>query len=165
MDASDLVAVCSVVIAVAALAVSGYQSWLARDHNRRSVRPALQFASSWRAGSTAGLQLSNVGLGPALVTKSTVWLDGTLIGPFNHDASEILRGPKRPRPNASTFTAGAIFPTGYRNYLLSVEDYDFAFDRHSEFTALIADRLTLEIDYTSLYEKQTWTARWPDITR
>src|SRR5690242_15566829 len=40
MDSSDILAVSGVVIAVAALAVSIYQSWLSRDHNRRSVRPA-----------------------------------------------------------------------------------------------------------------------------
>lgn len=69
MQASDVVAASSVVIAVLALAVSVYQSMLTRRHHRQSVQPALQLHIRLRTGEKAGLRLVNVDLGPALITR------------------------------------------------------------------------------------------------
>jgi hypothetical protein len=161
MASSDVVAVSGVVIAVTALAVSTYQSWLSRDHNRRSVRPVLELRVRFRPGGTAGLRLTNSGLGPAVLTATTVWLDGAPVGPFDQENSNRIRGDARPRPSAHTFSGRNVLATDYNDYLLSVADYDPMVDWHAEFATLVLERMTLEIHYTFLYEEKTWTVRWP----
>lgn len=165
MDSSDVVAVSGVVIAVAALAVSTYQSWLSRDHNRRSVRPVLELRTHFRPGSTAGLRLTNSGLGPAVLTETAVWLDGARVGPFDQETSNLIRGEARPRPSAHTLSGRNVLATDYDGDLLSVANYDATLDWHAAFATLIQDRMTLEIHYTSLYEEKTWTVRWPRAGR
>ena len=161
MNSDNVLAVSGAVIAVAALAVSVYQSWVTRDHNRRSVRPLLRLRLSLRTGQTAGIRLTNSGLGPALITKAMVWLDGKSIGPYSEDTSNVIRGDQRPRPSATTLTPGDVLATDYDQYILAVADFDLAVDWHAAFTNLVRERLVLEIHYTSLYEERSWTARWP----
>jgi hypothetical protein len=163
MVASEILVAAGVVIAVVALTVSVYQSWLARDHNRRSVRPALALQVRFRAGETAGLRLTNSGLGPAILTRTRLWLDGAPVGAFDKNASEIIRGDQRPRPSAHTLgsRSGRVLATDYDDYLLAVDEYDPAQEWHARFTSLLLERLVLEISYTSLYEDRIWTVRWP----
>jgi hypothetical protein len=165
MDSSDVVAASGVVIAVAALGVSVYQSWLSRDHNRRSVRPVLELRTHFRHGATAGLRLTNSGLGPAVVTRTAVWLDGEHVGPFNQETSNRLRGEARPRPSAHTFSGRTVLATGHDGDLLSVSHFDPTLDWHAGFSNLVLERMTLEIVFTSLYEQKTWTVRWPESGR
>jgi hypothetical protein len=76
VDPSTVVAICATVIAVASLGVSVYEARAARRHNGISVRPLLELHSSFHPGRTAGLQLVNAGLGPAVIIASTLRLDG-----------------------------------------------------------------------------------------
>lgn len=70
------------IIALAATAFMAYQAWLTRGHNRLSVRPHLQTHIHTQAerGDSAcykyAFELRNAGLGPAVVKKVTVFLDG-----------------------------------------------------------------------------------------
>ncbi len=57
MDANTVIAICSVVIAVASLGVSAYVALATRKHNQLSVQPVLGFGTMFRAGGTAGLRL------------------------------------------------------------------------------------------------------------
>ena len=54
-----------------------------RKHNRLSVQPLLGLATRFRVGDTAGLLLSNFGLGPAKVTNTELTLDDDRIGDFS----------------------------------------------------------------------------------
>lgn len=56
MNASIVVAICATVIAVLSLAVSVYEAWATRRHDRISVRPHLALQASLRQGR-AGPQL------------------------------------------------------------------------------------------------------------
>jgi len=161
MQASDVVAASSVVIAVLALAVSVYQSVLVRRHQRQSVRPALQLHTRLRAGEKAGLRLVNVGLGPAVITSSVVSVDGQELGEYNEEASNLIRGDVRPRASAATFDSGAILATDYDEFLLSVDEYDPALDWHARLVSLLREQMRLEIRYTSLYGEESWTVCWP----
>ena len=58
MDASTVIAICGVVIAVASLIVSAYVAWATRKHNRLSVRPLLGLRTAFPRGATAGSYLS-----------------------------------------------------------------------------------------------------------
>jgi hypothetical protein len=161
MQASDVVAASSIMIAVLALAVSVYQSVLARQHNRQSVRPVLQLQTRFRPGGKAGLRLVNVGLGPAVITSSVVSVDGQELGDYNEEASNLIRGSVRPRPSAVTFESGAILATDYDEFLLSVDEYDPACDWHAGLVRLLREQMKLEIRYTSLYSEEAWTVCWP----
>src|SRR5512146_1058775 len=83
MDANTVIAICSVIIAVASLGVSAYVAWATRKHNRLSVRPLLGFTTTFPVGATAGLRLSNSGLGPARITNSQLTYKGKLLGEFS----------------------------------------------------------------------------------
>jgi hypothetical protein len=83
VDANTVIAICSVVIAVASLAVSAYVAWATRKHNRLSVQPHLGFATGFPVGGTAGLLLGNSGLGPARITSSQLMYNGEQFGEFD----------------------------------------------------------------------------------
>jgi hypothetical protein len=55
-----VVALCSVVVVMIALAVGVWQAAVTRAHNRKSVQPVLQLSSSFREGDRVGLRLANV---------------------------------------------------------------------------------------------------------
>jgi hypothetical protein len=148
MNASIVVAICAVVIAVLSLAVSVYEARATRRHNRISVRPSLELRVGLSQGRLAGLQLINAGLGPAVVTRAILTLDGEPLGEFSEDSVNVLRGRLSVRPAAVTFRK-AILATDYNQFLLSVESFDRT--EHAEFADLLRHRLGLEIHYESLY--------------
>jgi len=75
MDASTVVAACATVIAVVSLVVSVSEARATRRHYLLSVRPLLELQTSFRRGDRAGLRLMNVGLGPAVITKTLLTVD------------------------------------------------------------------------------------------
>jgi hypothetical protein len=91
VDANTVIAVCSVVIAVASLAVSAYVAWATRKHNRLSVRPMLGFRTAYPGDDISGLILINSGLGPARIIKSWLTYDGVQFGEFDESNVGELR--------------------------------------------------------------------------
>jgi hypothetical protein len=154
VDANTVIAICSVVIAVASLGVSAYVAWATRKHNQLSVQPQLGFGTMFRAGSTAGLRLANSGLGPARIISSKLWFGDEKFGEFNqHNVDAFRDRLKREglpdRPHATTLGGKPFLPADYREFLLSVERYDRSKDRW--FRDLIETKLRLEIQYESIY--------------
>ena len=135
LDANTVVAAVATVVALAALGFTIQQTRLTRAHNRLSVQPVLDFTESFRPGERAGLRLRNVGLGAARIVSGEVWLDGRRRGePLGKPVSDALRdtlGPDQRRPSATSFTPGAVLPTDYDAFLLSVKPYDPATDPSS----------------------------------
>jgi hypothetical protein len=69
------------IIALSAVGFTAYQAWLTRVHNRLSVQPHLQTHTDTHANLQESafyysIELRNNGLGPAIITKWTVLLDG-----------------------------------------------------------------------------------------
>jgi hypothetical protein len=112
------------------------------------VRPFLELRVGLSQGRLAGLQLVNAGLGPAVVTRTILTLDGELLGEFSKESVNVLRGKLSVRPAAVTFRK-TILATDYDQFLLSVESFDRT--EHAEFADLLRHRLGLEIHYESLY--------------
>jgi hypothetical protein len=155
MNASTVVAICATLIAVLSLSVAIYEARATRRHDRISVRPFLELRVGLRQGHTAGLQLINAGLGPAVITRTVLTLDGDPLGEFSEASVNLLRGKLKIRPAAVTFRK-TILATDYDQFLLSIE----AFDRteHAEFADLLRHRLGLEIHYESLYGGEDYKA-------
>ncbi len=77
VDAQLITAICTVIIAVAALFVVVWQTWATRKHNRLSVKPLLDINQVVRkADSTVRLDLENNGVGPAIIKELEVLIDG-----------------------------------------------------------------------------------------
>jgi hypothetical protein len=62
-----------------------------RTHNRHSVRPILELQTSFRPGRSAGLRLTNSGLGPAAITKTRLTLDGVPVGELDESGVNRVR--------------------------------------------------------------------------
>lgn len=155
MDANTVIAICGVVIAVASLGVSAYVAWATRKHNRLSVRPLLGLTTTFPVGATAGLLLTNSGLGPARIISSQLTFkrkqlgEFEQLGEFNKPNVDDLRRDLDPRPRATTLGGQPFLDTDYQRFLLSVEPYDPS--EHDEFGRLIEGQLRLEIQYESIY--------------
>ncbi|QEY73082.1 hypothetical protein [Pseudomonas denitrificans (nom. rej.)] len=65
-------------ISLLALAATWWQAHLARVHNKLSVRPQLEGHSHWEDG-VYGLEVRNVGLGPAIITAARVYYRNGLV--------------------------------------------------------------------------------------
>jgi hypothetical protein len=152
VDANTVIAFCSVAIAVASLGLSAYVAWATRKHNRLSVRPLLGLTITFPVGATAGLRLTNSGLGPARIVSSQLTVGSERFGEFNRSHVDDLRGRLAVRPHAVTLGGQPFLDTGYQQFLLSVDSYDPS--QHREFRELIEDRLRLEIRYESIYGRE-----------
>lgn len=155
MKAETVTAICAVVIAVASLVVSVYQTRAMRQHNRHSVRPILQLHRGWPAGGRAGIRLINSGLGPAIIVDSTLTVDGEAVGSWNAPSVDRLRERLAMLPSAVTFNEHEVIATDSEQYLLSVPSYEP--QNHAELEDLINRRLTLKIRYESLYSGENYT--------
>ncbi|NRQ34709.1 hypothetical protein HII36_23160 [Nonomuraea sp. NN258] len=149
MSADTVTAICATVIAVISLAVSIYQVRSSQRHNRYALRPLLQIWVAFVPGREAGLKIWNVGLGPAVVTSTEVWLDGQYIGPWTKGTSRLVRTGFTPRPRAHTLVEGTSIPIGDKAFLIGLDNYTPA--EHVAYRELIEDRLDIRIRYKSLY--------------
>jgi hypothetical protein len=155
MDASVIVAICATVIAVVSLAVTVYEARATRRHNRISVRPFLELRVNLSQGRKAGLQLINAGLGPAVIIRTVLTLDGQPLGEFGETSVNVLRSKLSVRPAAVTFRR-TILAAAYDQFLLSIDPFDRT--EHAEFADLLRHRLGLEIHYESLYGGEGYQA-------
>ena len=160
MDANTVIAICGVVIAVASLGVSAYVARATRTHNRLSVRPLLGLTAAFPAGGTAGLRLTNSGLGPArIINSQLIVADEDIDGEFDRRHVDALRDRLTVRPHAATLGGRPFLDTDYQQFLLSVDPYDPS--EHREFRQLIEGRMRLEIRYESVYGGEGFTAVYP----
>jgi hypothetical protein len=166
VDASTITAICGVFIAVASLALSAYVAWATRKHNRLSVQPHLGLTTTFPIGGTAGLRLTNSGLGPARITSSQLTYNGEEFGEFDKPHVDKFRrrlaerDHLTARPHAATLGAQPFLDTDYQQFLLSVDPYDPS--EHDDFRRLIEEgRLRLEIRYESIYGKEGFRVVYP----
>jgi hypothetical protein len=147
------------VLAIAGVLLTVYQAWRTQVHQRRSVRPLLQLRSGLPQGGTAELVLNNIGLGPAMLVSTRLFLDGELIGGIDERSVNRLRSKLKTRPSASTFVPGEAIAKDASVALLSLPNYDR--EKNAEFAELIRARLRIEIDYESFYGGEHFRSTWP----
>lgn len=77
---STVMSVSASVVALAALGVSVWQGMETRRHNRRSVRPHLTYYTFFDGVKAfSGIELSNNGVGPAIIDSFALFVDGERI--------------------------------------------------------------------------------------
>jgi hypothetical protein len=149
MDANTVTAICATVIAVASLTVSIQQTQAIRHHNRQSVRPLLEVWTRRTMGGFTGISLVNYGLGPAIITRTVLTLDGVILGSWDEPTVNALRETLESRPHALTFHRQQAIPAGFDAGLLYLNEYDQ--NEHAWFSELIRHRISLVIYYESLH--------------
>ncbi|MEO3788052.1 hypothetical protein ABGB12_32400 [Actinocorallia sp. B10E7] len=159
MSAESITAVCATVIAVLSLMISLQESHAVRQHNRQSIRPALQLSHIRRRGGITGIGLTNCGIGPAVITQTILKLDGVLLGAWDESTVNTFRERLRPVPGARTFLPGHTLAVGYNELLLYLNEFDV--EQHMDFWNLIRHQLELEIHYESLYGGENFVAFLP----
>jgi hypothetical protein len=163
VDANTVIAFCGVAIAVASLGLSAYVAWATRNHDRLSVRPLLGLTTTFSVGATAGLRLTNAGLGPARIVSSQLTYDGKQYGEFNQLNVDKFRRLLALRPHAATLGGQPFLDTDYQQFLLFVDPYDPS--EHHSFRQLIETKLRLEIQYESIYGGEGFTVVYPNPRR
>ena len=167
VDASTVIAVCSVVVAGASLAVSAYVARATRKHNRLSVQPVLGFRTAYPGDDISGLLLVNSGLGPARIIKSQLTYDGVQFEEFNESNVNRFRRylkehDRSVRPHATTLGGQQVLGTDYRQFLLGIGPKDLSgLDKFRQ----VIDGLKLEIEYESIYGGEGLRAVHPDPLR
>src|ERR1700730_18400738 len=137
MDASTVTAICSVVIAVASLAVSAYVARATRKHNRLSVRPLLGLTTACSAGATAGLRLTNSGLGPARIVSSQLTFNEEQFAEVSKPHVAEFRQRQDWRAECDHPGRTTVSRHGYQQFLRSVDPYDPS--EHREFRQLLEE--------------------------
>jgi hypothetical protein len=103
------------VIALCSLILSVYGAYLARRHDRLSVRPLFVLSYSWNETGN-GWRGANIGLGPARIRGFKVLVDGVSQKPDNVFANVIKRafdlGPDSTNMHFSNLYAGLSIPVG-----------------------------------------------------
>lgn len=150
-------------LAVCALAVSGYQAYLAREQQRMSAWPYLSVANTGENGF--GKVVRNAGLGPALVRSFVVTVDGQPQHTWGGVARAVLRddsaawavrraGVDSGPVVSSTLGRGVVLLPGSTLELVHVEPGHLALTMHD---ALNDARVGMRVCYCSLYG-DCWTA-------
>ena len=74
-----ITAICTIIIAITAVAFSIQQGCETRKHNQLTVVPILTFFVHAKQHSIVGIILKNSGFGPAIIKSFEIYVDGELI--------------------------------------------------------------------------------------
>ena len=145
----------SELIAIAALTLAIWQGYIARRHNKLSVRPHLSFVSTFSHKAPHILvDLKNNGIGTAIITEYIVILDGEIqkknSTSYVREACEKLKIPNRYSTAARHFSIDGSISSGQtENVLKIIRKNDDYFDHGIAEKEL--NRIQFIIKYMSLY--------------
>ena len=140
------------VAAITAVAVSLYQTSLAREQLRASAWPYLAQSNSFIAGAPYVRSVSNEGVGPARVRSFSVLVDGKPVKTWN-DAVRALTGSGEPGLVYSSVGRGTVLAPGARRELLTLPTGD----RAQAFWVQAQTRFETVMCYCSVYD-ECWIA-------
>ncbi|MEU9920446.1 hypothetical protein AB0H51_03825 [Streptomyces griseoluteus] len=132
-------------------------------HNKQSVRPLLKQRQILDdVADPAGIEVINAGLGPAVVTRTLVYLDGEHIGQWTRSTFDehVLRQTPEGVQNYS-LPGDVVLLSGQSIFLLRLSPFDR--DQHGSFGDLVLRRLRFEIHYGSLYGGEDFVSVSPPI--
>lgn len=157
---NKLVTIATVSISVFALAVSVWQGYASREHNRLSVRPYVQ-STPYLEGPNKrnGIYISNYGLGPAILNKATINIDGT-----SHLLSkDIWEQAFKPIGiddlcfSKSWIPRGSVIPINKEIHLIKLTSAESSRCLLEVAKFLSEHDLSLTLEYTSMYNEKITT--------
>jgi hypothetical protein len=140
------------IAALTAVAVSLYQTDLARRQLRASAWPYVTQSNAWVVGEPYRRSVANQGVGPARVRSFQVLVDGRPVATWN-DAVRALTGAGEPGLVYSSFGRGSVLPAGKEQVLLTLP----AGERAGTFWEAAQTRLETVACYCSVYD-ECWRA-------
>jgi hypothetical protein len=147
-----ILSICAGVAAITAVAVSLYQTALARRQLRASAWPYLSQSNSFVAGTPYTRTVSNEGVGPAMVRSFKVMADGKPVATWD-DAVQTLTGAPATQLVYSTFRRGSVVQPGTSRVLLTIP----AGPQAAKFWQASQTRLVTKVCYCSVYD-ECWMA-------
>lgn len=149
LSADTITAICSIIIAGLALIITLWQGYVTRKHNRLSVTPRLCFSQTI-VPEEKSKKVTNKGIGPAIIKKVRIYLDGKQIEyrdlralwVLNHN----LKLSKDQRPLVRGFGKEEMISAGEEIIIFSIKTSDSIEKALKEF-----NRIDMAIDYKSIY--------------
>ena len=149
MTRSDLtdriMAVSAIVAALAAVLVAAYEARINREYQRISVWPRIQQSDSYFANQYTR-NVTNVGLGPAMVRSVEIRVDGNICRTWGKVIDALLK--RRITTVTSWLHDGAVLVPNKDIEVLKIPAGD---DARAFSEAAQTDRLSIRICYSSLY--------------
>ena len=151
MTRSDLtdriMSVSAIVAALAAVLVAAYEARINREYQRLSVWPRIQQSDSFVPDQPYTRNVTNVGMGPAMVRSVEIRVDGNICRTWTKVTEALL---KRRIPNTiiSWLHNGAVLVANKDVTVLKIPPGD---DARAFWEASQGDRLSIRICYSSLY--------------
>lgn len=148
-----ITSISAIVIAIAALFLTIWQSWMMRKHNYNSVKPLLSFErylSPMHGGF--GIYLNNNGLGPAIVINQKLLVDGKEIekledNPWYYAAKSL--DIDYTFVQLGFYDRNTVIAAGERKALVTIDEN--ASKEQKEHFKKAIPRIGIEIRYKSIY--------------
>ena len=147
-----LLSICAGIAAITAVAVSLYQTSLAREQLRASAWPYVSQSNSYLHDQPYRRTVTNEGVGPARIRDFRVLVDGRAVPTWNA-AVQALTGAGEPALVYSTLNRGSVLQAGASRTILTLPPGQ----RAGQFWLAAQTRLVIVICYCSIYD-ECWTA-------
>lgn len=165
MNNSDYIALGSAIVSICALFATGWQGWLAYQHNRLSTKPHLVWhiarSSLGQTGSSISLSIKNLGLGPAIVRDRYLSRNGARYKPQGLATDEVrdlikeVFAQKIPYVLRQFGLPGvdSAIASGQEIIIASIEFPELSFD-HLQNAIEVAGDVGFHMHYESIYKQR-----------
>ncbi|MFA6599322.1 MAG: hypothetical protein WCS69_16495 [Ignavibacteriaceae bacterium] len=156
MSIELLLGIIGTIIALSAVVTTVWQGILTRRHNRLSVKPILRIDRKTVVGEKVSILLTNSGVGPAIICRVKFFVDGIVVEPDMMGTGNIAL--LKIGRDARKYRIFEIFPeesfaAGEQQALFeSIDEIGNALIMNETKEAF--DRISIEIEYTSVYEEK-----------
>jgi hypothetical protein len=152
MTRSDLtdriMAICAIIVAAASLTVAVYEARTNREYQKLSVWPYLRQSNAMVPGESYMRNISNLGVGPALIKSVRVSVDGRPQRDWA-EVSRALTGRAIPELVYSSFHSGSVLLPDKTSTVLTIPPGDTALKFWEQAQT---ERLSIRVCYCSLYD-------------
>ncbi len=155
IDINIVVSISAAIIALSALFVSIWQGVLSRKHSRLSVRPRLRIDRNIYLRAPIEIVLSNYGIGPAILLKFGVYLDGEKIdkGDIPPVAEALKRLDIHGQVDTYTPSEGDIIGIDEKIALLCIREFPDNIENLGKLKKSLK-RIGFQIQYMSMYREK-----------
>jgi hypothetical protein len=154
-------AIIGICIAIIALAISIYEGYSNRKHNRLSIKPKLDIQLDWGLESESGLFVYNRGLGPAQIKSFQILLSDNLLQPeefLYHLGYAFKSAPEKFVEEHTLFSGKFLFPgniidKGEVVTIFGIPKGTITRNEVESFNKFFAKQVKIYITYCSFYDE------------